>query len=94
MRRLLLMLAVAAVMAAMVVTAGPAKADISVGGGGNIGGGSIGGSSIGGSSSGGISFGGSDIDDDSDGFNNDVTFISVGSSLGDFDPEGITVTTV
>ncbi len=84
MRRLLLMLAVAAVMAAMVVTAGPAKADISVGGGGNIGGSSIGD----------ISFGGSDIDDDSDGFNNDVTFISVGSSLGDFDPEGITVTTV
>ena len=84
MRRLLLMLAVAAVMAAMVVTAGPAKADISVGGGGNIGG----------SSFGGISFGGSDIDDDSDAFNNDLTFISVGSSLGDFDPEGITVTTV
>jgi len=84
MRRLLLMLTVAAVMAAMVVTAGPAKADISVGGGG----------SIGGSSTGGISFGGSDIDDDSDGFNNDLTFISVGSSLGSFDPEGITVTTV
>jgi hypothetical protein len=77
MRRLLLMLTVAAVMAAMVVTAGPAKADISVGGGG----------SIGGSSTGGISFGGSDID-------NDLTFISVGSSLGDFDPEGISVTTV
>ena len=85
MRRLLLMLAVAALMATMVVTAGPAKADMSIGGGG----------SIGGSSSGGISIGGSsDIDDDSDGFNNDLTFISVGSSLGDFDPEGITVTTV
>ena len=84
MRRLLLMLAVAAVMATMVVTAGPAKADMSIGGGG----------SIGGSSSGGISIGGSsDIDDDSDGFNNDLTFISVGSSLGDFDPEGITITT-
>ena len=85
MRRLLLMLAVAAVMATMVVTAGPAKADMSIGGGG----------SLGGSSSGGISIGGSsDIDDDSDGFNNDLTFISVDSSLGDFDPEGITVTTV
>ncbi len=87
MRRLLLMLTVAAVMAAMVVTAGPAKADISVGGGGSIGGGGIGGVSLGGSSF--------DIgDDDADGFNNDVTLISVDSSLDDFDPGGITVTTV
>jgi hypothetical protein len=85
MSRMLLVLAVAAVIATMVVTAGPAMAGISVGGGGSIGGGSIGGISFGGSS---------DIgDDDTDGFNNDVTFISVGSSLDDFDPGGITVTT-
>ena len=77
MRRLLLVLTVAALMAAMVVTAGPAKAaDISIGGG--------------------SSFGGSSFDlgdDDADGFDNDVTFISFGSSVDDFNPGAITVTT-
>ena len=65
MRRILLVLTVAALMAAMVVSAGPAKADVSVGG-----------SSVGGGNTSNIS--------------NGVTFISVGSSLGDFDPGGIT----
>jgi hypothetical protein len=80
MRRLLLVLTVAALMAAMVVTAGPAKADVSLG---------VGGSSFGGSSfdSGAVDF--DSGDDDEDGFNNRVFFVQSNSELDDFEPEGI-----
>jgi hypothetical protein len=77
MRRFLLVLTVAALMAAMVVTAGPAKADISIGGGDS----SFGGSSFGDSSFGGSSFGA--------GFTNVVFFSQVNSEVGDFEPGGI-----
>ena len=83
MRRLLLVLTVAALMAAMVVTAGPAKADISLG---------VGGSSFGGSSFGGSSFGGSSFnlgDDHDDGINNVVFFSQVDSELDTFAPGDI-----
>ncbi len=82
MRRLLLVLTVAALMAAMVVTAGPAKAaDISIGGGG---------SSFGGSS---FDLGDGDFDlgddDDEDGFTNRVFFVQSNSELDNFEPGGI-----
>ena len=87
MRRLLLVLTVAALMAAMVVTAGPAKADISIGGGDS----SFGGSSFGGSSFGGSSFNLDDDDfddDDADGINNTFFFSQVNSEAGDIEPGG------
>ena len=94
MRRILLVLTVAALMAAMMVTAGPAKADISIGGGSSFGDSSFGDSSFGGSSFGGTSFGGTsfnlgDDDDDADGINNSFFVSQVNSEFDDFRPGGI-----
>lgn len=79
MRRVLLILTVAALMAAMMVSAGPAQADVSFGGSDvSFGGGS------------GISFGG---DDDDGGITSDILFVQVDSTLGDFDPGGVSIFT-
>ena len=86
MRRLLMVSAVAALVAVMMVSAGPAKADISIGGG------SLGGSGL---SSGGndISFGGNDFSsgDNDSGFTSGIDAIQSGDnfsvSFGDDDNE-------
>jgi hypothetical protein len=89
-RRILLVLTVAALMAAMMVTAGPAKADVSFGGGSSVdvdvGDGGFGFDV-------GDGFFGFDVgdgdDDDEDGFTNRVFFVQSNSELDDFEPEGI-----
>ncbi len=90
-RRLLMVSAVAALMAAMMVTAGPAKADVSVGG-----------SSVDVDVDVGEGFGFDDVgdgffgfdvgdgdDDDEDGFNNRFFFVQSNSELDNFEPGGI-----
>ncbi len=76
MRRVFLVLMVAAIM---VVSAGPAQAEVSFGGSDvSFGGGS------------GISFGG---DDDDGGITSDILFVQVDSTLDDFDPGGVSIFT-
>lgn len=75
MRRVFLVLTVAGMI---VVSAGPAQAEVSFGGS-DV--------SFGGS---GISFGG---DDDDGGITSDILFVQVDSTLDDFDPGGVSIFT-
>jgi hypothetical protein len=93
-----MVLTIAALMAAMMVSAGPAKADVSFGGssvdvdvgdgfGFDVGDGFFGFDDVG------DGFFGFDVgdgdDDDADGFTNRVFFVQSNSELDDFEPEGI-----
>ena len=89
MRRLLMVSVVAALMAAMMVTTGPAKADVSIGGSSvdvdvDVGEGF--GFDVGND---GFGFDVGDDDDDADNFNNVVFFSQSNSELDDFRPRGI-----
>ncbi len=90
MRRLLMVSVVAALMAAMMVTAGPAKADVSFGGGSSVDvdvdvgegfGFDVGNDGFG--------FDVGDDDDDADGINNSFFFSQVNSEVDDIRPGGI-----
>ena len=93
MRRIVLLLTVVAMMAAMMVTAGPAKADVSFGG--NSFGGSFGGNSFGGNSfdlgDNGFDLGDDDEDGDEVSFTSRVFFVQRDGELDDFEPEGIDI---
>ena len=90
MRRILLVLTVAALMAAMMVTAGPAKADVSFGGGSSVdvdvGDGFFGFDDVG---DGFFGFDVGDGGDDEDGINNSFFVSQVNSEVDDFEPGGI-----
>jgi hypothetical protein len=76
-----MVLTIAALMAATMVSAGPAKADVSFGGGSSV------------DVDVGDGFFGFDVgdgdDDDADGFTNRVFFVQSNSELDDFEPGGI-----
>jgi hypothetical protein len=81
-----MVLTIAALMAAMMVSAGPAKADVSFGGSSvdvDVGDG------FGFDVGDGFGFDVGDGDDDEDGFTNRVFFVQSNSELDDFEPEGI-----
>jgi hypothetical protein len=90
MRRILLVLTVAALMAAMMVTAGPAKADVSFGGGSSVDVdvdvGDDFGFDVG---DGFFGFDVGDGDDDEDGINSSFFFSQVNSEADDIEPGGI-----
>jgi hypothetical protein len=87
MRRVLLVLTVAALMAAMMVSAGPAKAD-SFGNESNFNSG-VNGVDFGGGDAIGFSFGDFDIGDNDSGVSDVAFLFSSGSELNEFEPAGI-----
>jgi hypothetical protein len=100
MRRILLVLTVAALMAAMMVTAGPAKADVSFGGGSSVDvdvdvGDGFGFDDVGDGirrfdvGDGFFGFDVGDGDDDEDGINSSFFFSQVNSEAGDIRPGGV-----
>ncbi len=95
MRRILLVLTVAALMAAMMVTAGPAKADVSVGGSSvdvdvDVGGG-FDFDDVGDGSIRFVDGGDDDDDDDEDDINSSFFFSQVNSEADDIDPGGVSI---